>query len=131
MDSATATKVTLLTYTIGLVAIIYSGRSKPFQVNYRRVWGLSLLAAGAAALSDVAPKAAGPYMVLVGIVFLVSPSTGLGSLFAAAESSAQGSDVIASNGNLTVPGGNPPAQGSPPNSGQDQLRKEFPHGLPK
>lgn len=99
-------KITLAAYVIGLIAIIYSkprptvGPSGPlgptnmpaapslFVFTYRRVWGLTLLAAGAAILSDVAPRAVGPYMALVALVFLLSPSTGLGKLLGAAEKSA-------------------------------------------
>ena len=78
-------KITLAAYVIGLAGIIYSNRSQPFASTYKRVWGLTLLAAGASILSDVAPKAVGPYMALVALVFLVAPSSGLGKLLGAAK----------------------------------------------
>ena len=89
MSSEQAMKITLAAYAIGLAGIVYSQRNEPFAGTYRRVWGLTVLAAGASILSDVAPKAVGPYMLLVAIVFLIAPSSGLGKLFTGAEKSAQ------------------------------------------
>jgi hypothetical protein len=105
MTSSTAAKITIAAYAVGLAAIIYSGRSKPFQTNYKRVWGLSLLTIGGALLSDIAPRAVGPYMVLVALVFLLAPSTGFGSLFKGATSAAAGGTV------------NPPAGPQGPSQG--------------
>lgn len=88
MSSEQAMKVTLAAFVIGSAAIIYSGRQQLFSVNFKRIWGLTLLAGGASILSDVAPKAVGPYMALVGLVFLLAPQTGLGKLLKGAETGA-------------------------------------------
>lgn len=84
MTEATAIKVTLSVYVLGLAAIVYSNRSRPFSVAFKRTWGLSILAAGGCILSDLAPGAVGPYMILVGLGFLYGQKTGLGQLFGAA-----------------------------------------------
>lgn len=106
-------KLTLAAYAIGLAGIVYASRKQAFGTTYKRVWGLSLLVVGASILADVAPKAVGPYMGLVALVFLVSPSTGLGKLFGAAEQAGSGG---AGGGSTFAPGtpgvgGNP---GQPP-----------------
>lgn len=90
MTSESASRFTLAALLVGSAAIIYTSRQRPFATTYRRVWGLALLGAGAAILSDVAPSAVGPYMALVALVFLLAPSTGLGGLLHAAENTAGG-----------------------------------------
>lgn len=88
MTSESANRLTLAALIIGTAAIIYNGRSTPFATTYRRVWGLALLGAGATILADVAPRAVGPYMALVALVFLLAPTTGLGKLLGASEKAA-------------------------------------------
>lgn len=90
MSSEQAARFTLGALIVGTAAIIYSSRQQPFAVTYRRVWGLALLGAGASILADVAPSAVGPYMGLVALVFLLAPTTGLGKLLGAAETTAGG-----------------------------------------
>jgi hypothetical protein len=88
MTSEGASRLTLAAVLVGAAAIIYTSRKQPFATTYRRVWGLALLGAGGALLSDISPSAVGPYMALVALVFLLAPTTGLGGLLKAAESSA-------------------------------------------
>lgn len=90
MSSSGALKLTLAVYAVGMAAIVYTSRTQPFATTYKRVWGITLLVLGAAILADLAPQAVGPYMGLVGLAFLLSPSTGLGGLLGAAKQAAAG-----------------------------------------
>lgn len=84
MTPDTARKIVVATALLGSAAIAYQGRSAGFATTYKRVWGLLLLTAGGAVLSDFAPAIVGPYMGLVLIVFLLNTKGGIGGLFATA-----------------------------------------------
>jgi hypothetical protein len=89
MSSDTARKIVVATLLVGSAAIAYDARTQGTATMYRRIWGLSLLTAGGAIVADAAPAAAGPYMVLVLLGFLLSNKTGLGGLISEASSAVQ------------------------------------------
>jgi hypothetical protein len=83
VTSEQAAKLTLAVAVLGMASVLYTGRKNDFRTNYRRVWGLGIVTAGGAMLADLAPRFVGPYMLLVLVVLLAAPNSGVGKLFAA------------------------------------------------
>jgi hypothetical protein len=100
----TARKIVIGGLLVGGAAMVYGGRNQSFATNYRKVWGLILLAIGGAALADFAPQIVGPYMIIVILVMLLSNESSLGGLFSTAGKAAGGSSKATSSGQTSTEG---------------------------
>lgn len=78
MNAATANKLVAF-FAIGGIAMSLWVENDPAQ-RYRKVWGITILSAGGAALADFAPGLVGPYFLLVILAYLVGHSKQLGGI---------------------------------------------------
>ena len=89
MSPATAQKLVLAFVALGTVlTFLTAGTAKQ---RYRQIWGLFLLGALAAALSDFAPALVGPFVALVLVAYLASHSKQIGGAVNTVEKQAKGS----------------------------------------
>lgn len=69
MSEATANKLVMFFLFGGIAFALIRKNNADVQTTYRRIWGITLLSVGGAALAGFAPKIVGPYFALIIIAF--------------------------------------------------------------
>lgn len=79
MSSATANKLVALFALGGVAFALWTGKDSASR--YRKVWGVTLLALGGAAVADFAPAVVGPFFALVIVASIAGHQSELGGIF--------------------------------------------------
>lgn len=79
MTEATANKLVAFFALAGIAFALWTG--KDADQRYRKVWGVTILSIGGAALAGFAPQIVGPYFALVIVASLAGHSNQIGSVF--------------------------------------------------
>lgn len=78
MSSDTANKIVAFFALGGVAMALFTGTDA--QAKYRKVWGVTLLSIGGAALADFAPQLVGPFLALVIIAYIAGHSKQIGGV---------------------------------------------------
>lgn len=79
MSNSTANKLVAFFALGGVAFALWTGKDS--AARYRKVWGVTLLSLGGAALADFAPAIVGPFFALVIIASIAGHQTELGQVF--------------------------------------------------
>lgn len=79
MSSVTANKLVAFFALAGVAFALWTGKDS--STRYRKVWGVTLLSLGGAALADFAPAIVGPFFALVIVASIAGHQTEIGKAF--------------------------------------------------
>lgn len=77
MSEATANKLVAFFMVGGVAYALVRKKNSDASTTYRRVWGVTVLGLGGAALAGFAPQVVGPYFLLVIIAYISGNLSGI------------------------------------------------------